>query len=67
MGGEKGYLVLEVRRMKKAILKYAAGALEKLAVGSMLVGLYQDNKIGIYIGIGCFVAGSFFIAWEARK
>ena len=45
-GRGKGYLELEAW-MKKAILKYAAGALEKLAVGSMLVGLYQDKEIGL--------------------
>ena len=52
--------------MKKAILKYAAGALEKLAVGSMLVGLYQDKKIGLCIGIACFVMGCIFSAEEVK-
>ena len=50
--------------MKKAILKYAAGALEKLAVGSMLVGLYQDKELGIWIGIACFTLGCIFSAVE---
>jgi hypothetical protein len=53
--------------MKKAILKYAAGALEKLAVGSALVGLYQGQAIGLYIAFACFVAGCAFSAWEAKK
>jgi hypothetical protein len=48
--------------MKKAVLKYAAGALEKLAVGSMLVGLYQDKGIGILIGVVCFTLGSISCA-----
>jgi len=52
--------------MKKAILKYAAGALEKLAVGSMLVGLYQDKGLGIWVGFACFALGSIFSAWEVK-
>ena len=52
--------------MKKAILKYAAGALEKPAVGSMLVGLYQDKEIGLWIGCACFVVGSILSAWEGK-
>ena len=53
--------------MKKAILKYASGALDKLAVGSMLVGLYQGKEVGIYIGVACFIAGVICSAWEAKK
>ena len=53
--------------VKKAILKYAAGALEKLAVGSALVGLYQEQVIGLHIALACFIAGCVFSAWEAKK
>ena len=52
--------------MKKAILKYAAGVLEKLAVGSILVGLYQDKEIGLWIGFACFAMGCIFNAMEAK-
>jgi hypothetical protein len=41
--------------------------MEKLAVGSGLVGLYQAQTAGLYIGFACFVLGSLFSAWEARK
>ena len=53
-------------RVKKAILKYAAGALEKLAVGSALVGLYQDKEIGLWIAAACFVVGCILSAREVR-
>jgi hypothetical protein len=59
-------LALEIW-MKKAVLKYAAGVLDKLAVGSMLVGLYQGKSVGVYIGVACFTAGAVFSAWEAKK
>jgi hypothetical protein len=54
-------------RVKKAVLKYAAGAMDKPAVGSMLVGLYQDKGVGVYIGVACFTVGALFSAWEAKK
>ena len=53
--------------MKKAILKRTADALEKLAIGSMLVGLFQGRQIGLLIGAGCFIASYIFTAWEAQK
>ena len=52
--------------MKKAILKYSAGALEKLAVGSALVGLYQDKEIGLWIASACFVVGCILSAKEVQ-
>jgi len=47
-------------KKEKAILKYAAGALEKLAVGSALVGLYQSNALGLWIASICFLVGCLF-------
>ena len=38
--------------MKKAILKRTADALEKLAIGSMLVGLFQGRQIGFSLAQG---------------
>jgi hypothetical protein len=61
-GLQSGYLGY---RMKKAILKYSAGALEKLAVGSALVGLYQNQEIGLWIGAACFIVGCILSAKEA--
>ena len=42
---------------EKAVLKYAASFLDKLAVGSMLVGLYQGQNFGVAIGVVCFILG----------
>jgi hypothetical protein len=53
--------------MKKAILKRTADALEKLAAGSMLVGLFQEQKIGIFGGLAFLAASYLFTAWEAKK
>ena len=36
--------------MKKAILKRTADCFEKLAVGSMLVGLFQGKAVGLLLG-----------------
>ena len=47
---------------KSVIFSYAAGALEKLAVGSMLVGLYQGKEIGVAVGVACFALGCIFSA-----
>lgn len=53
--------------MKKAILRRTADAMEKLAIGSMLVGLFQGQQAGILIGLG-FLAGSYiFTVLEAAS
>lgn len=36
--------------MKKAILKRTADMLEKIGIGSMLVGLFQTQQTGLIIG-----------------
>jgi hypothetical protein len=53
--------------VKKAILKRTADALEKIAIGSILVGLFQGQQIGVIIGVGCIVVSYFFTAWEAKS
>ena len=53
--------------MKKAILKRTADILEKLAVGSMLVGLFQGRLAGIFIGMLCTAMSYGFTTWEARQ
>lgn len=53
--------------MKKAILKRTADALEKLAVGSMLVGLFQGKSVGIGIGVIFLVLSYIFTALEAKS
>jgi hypothetical protein len=60
------WLYISGDKIKNAILKYAAGALEKLAVGSMLVGLYQGKVFGIWIGLACFFVGCIFSAQEVK-
>ena len=52
--------------MKKAILKRTADALEKLAIGSMLVGLFQTQSIGLFMVLGCLVGSFIFTVWEAK-
>lgn len=52
--------------MKKAILKRTADAMEKLAIGSMLVGLFQDQPAGIWIGLGCMAFSYILTIWEAQ-
>ena len=41
--------------MKKSLIKRTADALEKLAVGSILVGLFQDKENGIWFGVFCMI------------
>jgi hypothetical protein len=53
--------------MKKVLLKRTADALEKLAIGSMLVGLFRDNEVGLAVGIGCLAASYVFTVWEAKS
>jgi hypothetical protein len=53
--------------MKKAILKRTADALEKLAIGSLLVGLFRENEAGIFVGIGCLAASYIVTMWEAKS
>ncbi|WP_298030679.1 hypothetical protein [uncultured Desulfovibrio sp.] len=62
---ENGYLWGEAE-MKKAILKRTADALEKLAIGSMLVGLFQAKQVGIWLGLGCMVFSYVLTVWEAK-
>ena len=52
--------------MKKAILKRTADALEKLAIGSMLVGLFRGINAGIWIGVCCMAVSYILTALEAR-
>ena len=53
--------------MKKAILKRTPDALEKMAIASMVMGLFHDKVLGIALGITCFAASYLFTIWEARK
>lgn len=53
--------------MRKALLKRTADCFEKLAIGSMLVGLFQGKAVGIFIGLGCMAASYGFTIWEARR
>lgn len=53
--------------MKKAVLKRAADAMEKLAIGSALIGIFQEVGFGVYLGMVCMAASFILTAWEARK
>lgn len=52
--------------MKKTFYKQTADALEKLAVGAMLVGLFQNKQTGIWIGMACMAVSYFFSFMEVR-
>ena len=53
--------------MKKTILKRTADFFEKLAAGSILVGVFQEQTAGIWVGVAFIVASYFFTMWEAKK
>ena len=53
--------------MKKSLIKRTADALEKLAVGSILVGLFQDKENGIWFGVFCMIISYALTIWEARE
>ena len=53
--------------MKKAILKRTADAMEKLAIGSMLVGLFQEQTAGIWIGLAFLSTSYILTVWEAQS
>jgi hypothetical protein len=53
--------------MKKAFLKRTADALEKLAIASVVMGLFYDKQIGIVIAAGCMAASYFFTYLEVKK
>ena len=60
-------LILKDRAVKKSILKRAADALEKLGIGSALIGIFQEEELGIYLGIGCMAVSFVLSILEARK
>ena len=66
-GQGKWLRLMQGRKMKKAILKRTADALEKLAIGSMLVGLFQGHQVGIYIGLGRMAFSYILTVWEAKQ
>ena len=51
---------------KKALIKRSADTLEKLAVGSLLVGLFKDVPAGLLVGLGCMIASYVLTAWEVK-
>lgn len=50
-----------------AIAKLAASALEKLAVGSALVGIFQQKSEGFVICAICFAVSAVITALDVRK
>ena len=52
--------------MKKAVLKRIADGLEKLAIGSALIGIFKEVNLGVYVAIGCFVGSLILTMWEAK-
>jgi len=52
--------------MKKAILKRIADGLEKLAIGSALIGIFKGVDLGVHVAVGCFVGSLVLTMWEAK-
>ncbi len=52
--------------MKKALVKRTADVLEKIGVGAILVGLFQNKPLGIWIGLACLCISYALTAWEAK-
>lgn len=53
--------------MRKTFLKRTADIFEKLAIGSMLVGLFQSQALGIFVGFVSLVASYIFTYLEAKE
>ena len=52
---------------KKTILKRTADIFEKFAIGSMLIGVFQGQQLGIIIGLACAVFSYIFSFLEAKQ
>lgn len=55
------------QEQKRAVIKRTADALEKLAIGSLLVGVFQQKQAGIWIGMACMAASYILTLREAKK
>lgn len=53
-------------RVKKAILKRLADALEKMGIGCGVVGIFQGYASGVYIGVVCMSLSFLLSIMEAR-
>ena len=53
--------------LKKSLLKRIADALEKLAIGSALIGIFKGVDLGVQVAIGCFVGSLILTIWEAKS
>ena len=53
--------------MKKAILKLTADTMQKLGIGGILVGLFQGQSTGLWLGLA-FLTGSYLLTiWEVTS
>lgn len=55
------------QNQKNALIKRTADALEKLAIGSLLVGVFQQKQAGIWIGMAYMAASYILTAMGAKK
>lgn len=53
--------------MKKAFLKRTADILEKSAIASAAVGIFQGQDIGLWIAMASIALCYFFTYLEAKK
>lgn len=53
--------------MKKSFLRLTADTMQKLAIGSILVGLFQGKAVGLWLGLGFLAASYLLTAWEVKS
>lgn len=41
--------------------------MQKLAIGSILVGLFQGKGVGLWLGLGFLAASYLLTAWEVKS
>ena len=56
-----------VKDMKKAFLRLTADTMQKLGIGSILVGLFQGKQIGLWLGLAFLTCSYILTAWEAES
>lgn len=49
------------------LARYAAGSLDKLGVGCILVGLFQEKRIGLFLGSVFLLLGAVITVCDAIR
>jgi len=53
--------------MKKSFLRLTADTAQKLGIGSVLVGLFQDKQVGLMFGAVFLICSYILTAWEVKS